>query len=107
MDAVAIAIGAGLSEELLFRMVGIATVHWLLVDVAKFKPATGTLAAIIATTVAFTLYHDPSAMPANGVVFVTLAGAYLGWLYVFRGFAVAVVAHAGYDVVVLLGQVTS
>jgi len=107
MDAVAIAIGASLSEELLFRMIGIAAVHWLLVDVLKIKAAPGTIAAIIVTTIAFTLYHNPSTLPAGGVAFVTLAGVYLGGLYVLRGLAVAVIAHAGYDVVVILGQLTS
>jgi membrane protease YdiL (CAAX protease family) len=106
MDAVAIAIGASLSEELLFRMIGIAAVHWLLVDVMKTKAATGTIAAVLVTSVAFAMYHDPASLPAGGIAFVTLAGAYLGTLYVLRGFAVAVIAHAGYDVVVLLGQLS-
>ena len=107
MDAVALAIGAGLSEELLFRMAGVAAVHWLLVDVLRFKQTTGLIAAVLLTAAAFTLYHDPGSMSPAGVAFVACGGLYLGALYVMRGFAVAVVAHAGYDAVVLMAASTT
>jgi len=106
MDAITLAIGAGLSEELLFRMAGVAAVHWLLVDVLRFKHATGLIAAVILTAAAFTLYHSPGSMSPAGVAFVACSGLYLGALYVMRGFAVAVVAHAGYDAVVLMAAST-
>lgn len=102
-DAIAVAIGAGLSEELLFRMAGIAAVLWLLVDVFRCTPRTGLMVAVLTTTAVFTLYHNPAEMSSGGVAFVACAGLYLGVLFVMRGFAVAVVAHAGYDMVVLLG----
>ena len=101
-DAVALAIGAGLSEELLFRMAGVALVHWVVVDLAKQSHTVGVFASVILTTIAFTWYHDPSLMPSAGIAFVAVAGLYLCTLYVLRGFAVAVIAHIGYDAVVLL-----
>ena len=55
------------------------------------------------TAAAFTWYHDPASMRAPDVAFVAAAGIYLGALYVLRGFAVAVLAHIGCDLVVLLG----
>jgi membrane protease YdiL (CAAX protease family) len=106
-DAILLAIGAGLSEELLFRMVGIGALHWLLVDVLKWRATIGTPVAILASTVAFTMYHDPSQLPAAGTVFIAAAGLYLGVVYVLRGFAVVVIAHAAYDAVVLWGSVTN
>lgn len=102
VDAIAIAIGAGLSEELLFRMVGVACVHWILSDICGVKTATTLIVAVVATSVAFTLYHSPSSLSSAGIVFVAAASLYLGVLYVLRGFAVAVIAHAGYDAIVLL-----
>ena len=62
---------------------------------------------MLVTAAAFTLYHDPTAMSPGAVAFVAAAGLYLGGLYVMRGFAVAVVAHAGYDAVVLVAAATS
>lgn len=107
LDAIALAIGAGLSEELLFRMAGFAAVHWLLVDVFRRTQATALIVAVLATAAAFTLYHDPSGMTAGGIAFVACGGLYLGVLYLMRGFAVAVVAHAGYDAVVLVAATAS
>ena len=104
IDAIVLAIGAGLSEELLFRMVGIAALHWLFVDLFKWSAITGTTLAVIATAAAFTLYHNPASLPATATIFIAASGLYLGVLFVMRGFAVVVIAHAGYDVVVLLGQ---
>lgn len=104
IDAVVLAIGAGLSEELLFRMVGIAALHWLFVDLFKWSAVTGTALAVIATAAAFTMYHDPASLPATSTIFIAASGLYLGVLFVMRGFAVAVIAHAGYDVVVFLDQ---
>jgi membrane protease YdiL (CAAX protease family) len=88
-------------------MVGIAALHWLFVDLFKWSAMAGTTLAIFATAAAFTLYHDPASLPATGTIFVAAAGLYLGVLFVMRGFAVAVIAHAGYDAVVLLGQLTN
>ncbi len=106
-DALLLAVGAGLSEELLFRMVGIGVLHWLLVDVCRWRAVTGTVVAIITSTVAFTFYHDPAQVPAAGTIFIAAAGLYLGTVFMLRGFAVVVIAHAAYDAAVLLGNVTN
>ena len=103
LDSIAVAIGAGLSEEFLFRMVGILAVHALLADLCRLPSHAATIIAVVLTSVAFTWYHDPASMPGSTVAFITAAGLYLGALYVLRGFAVAVLAHIGYDLVVLIG----
>ncbi len=103
LDAIAVAIGAGLSEEFVFRMVGILAIHALFADLCRLPSAAATIIAVVLTAAAFTWYHDPASMRAPDVAFVAAAGIYLGALYVLRGFAVAVLAHIGYDLVVLLG----
>jgi membrane protease YdiL (CAAX protease family) len=75
--------------------------------VLRFKQTTGLIAAVLLTAAAFTLYHDPGSMSPAAVAFVACGGLYLGVLYVMRGFAVAVVAHAGYDAVVLMAASTT
>lgn len=102
----AISIGAGLYEELVFRMILIAVLHTLLVDVAKMSEWSGTVMAITLSAAAFTLYHDlagaDGAVSARKAVFYFLAGIYLGAVFALRGFGIAVGVHALYDVVTVL-----
>ncbi len=99
-----ISIGAGLYEELLFRLAGIAVVHAIAADIAKLKPSTSATAAVLGTALAFALYHVSPGAGVDWVIFSFhfLAGLYLGWLYVWRGFGIVVATHALYDVVVLV-----
>jgi len=101
-----IAIGAGLYEELLFRMVGIAAAHMVFVDLAKLKERQGAIAAVVVAAFAFAVYHD--VVGANNQIdyaafaFYLAAGLYFGGLYVARGFGIVVAAHVMYDLVALL-----
>ncbi len=99
---ISISIGAGLYEELMFRMLLIAVIHTLLVDVGKASNRLGAVVAVVVSAAAFTAYH-PLAGP-NGDIstqklsFFFLAGLYFGAVYVARGFGIAVAVHALYDV---------
>ncbi|MBX3402110.1 MAG: CPBP family intramembrane metalloprotease [Phycisphaeraceae bacterium] len=101
-----ISIGAGLYEEMLFRLVGIALVHMVVRDLLGAKNWIACTVAVLGTAVAFALYHDPrlasGAPDIHRLVFITIAGAYLGNVYVLRGFGVVVGAHAIYDAMVLV-----
>jgi membrane protease YdiL (CAAX protease family) len=114
------AVGAGLYEELLFRVIGIALVHALFFDLLALPKHVGELASIGITAVLFALYHyfsfrigAPNAPPVpDGVlvdmftvhirktIFFLLAGVYLACIYVYRGFGIVAGAHALYDVLV-------
>ncbi len=103
---VTLSLGAGLYEEFLFRMVGIALLHSILVDVARLSERVGTMLAVLGAAGAFAFYHDLSA-PSGGILWtkatsLVLAGAYFGVIYVLRGFGVVVAVHALYDVFVLV-----
>jgi membrane protease YdiL (CAAX protease family) len=99
-----ISIGAGLYEELLFRMVLIAAIHALIVDLVKGPGWLGWLVGIIISAAAFTVYHDlhgaHGALVMTRVTFFAAAGLYLGVLYAARGFGIVVAAHALYDIAV-------
>ena len=103
----AISIGAGLYEELLFRMVLIAVVHTLLVDVGKLNSALGALIAVVISAAAFTWYHPLDLGPGvpglslQKTAFYFLAGLYFGALFVVRGFGIVVGVHAFYDIIVV------
>ena len=101
-----LAIGAGLYEELLFRLILMAVIHFLVVDIAGSKDEVGNVVAIIAQAALFALYHDVS-HPGGGanlglMAFYFAAGLYFGVLFLRRGFGIVVAVHALYDVVVLL-----
>ena len=95
-----ISLGAGLYEELLFRMVGIALVHMVVVDLLRGPDRWGKVAAVLATSAAFAAYHGPQ----TGVqwAYFGLAGAFFGVLYLGRGFGIVAGTHAFYDVLVLV-----
>jgi membrane protease YdiL (CAAX protease family) len=101
----AISIGAGLYEELLFRMVLIALVHTLLVDLARLPDAAGTALAILLSAAAFTIYHplrdQLGIVSVSKVIFYFMAGLYFGAIYVLRGFGIVVAVHALYDILTL------
>lgn len=99
------ALGAGLFEELLFRLVFVSIVALLLTrpcQVARLPRVTPAALAIVVSAFAFSLFHHVGlgAPPIERDVFVfrVAAGILLGILFVARGFGVAVYAHALYDV---------
>ncbi len=100
-----IALGAGIYEELLFRMIAIAIVHLLVVDVLRQPDRAGRVIAAVASAVLFALYHDPvragGFQPGPFVVYF-LSGLYFAGVYLLRGFGTVVAVHALYDVAVLL-----
>jgi membrane protease YdiL (CAAX protease family) len=101
-NKIAISIGAGLYEELVFRMLLIALVHTVICNLFKQSNLTGLTIGVIASALLFALYHD---MPSTGslsaltLFFYSVAGVYLGILYICRGFGIAAATHAAYDVV--------
>ena len=104
-----ISIGAGLYEELLFRMLAIAVIHLLLVDVGGLKNSTGTIAAIVISSALFAVYHDVGVLPGGPdsiqwaeLIFFFAAGLYFGALYIARGFGIVAGVHALYDLAVLV-----
>lgn len=102
----ALSIGAGIYEEMLFRLVGIALIHFVLKDLLGARAMASSIIAIVGSALAFALYHD-NVWTGGGVntvalAFYTLAGTFLGTIYVLRGFGIAVGTHATYDIVVLL-----
>jgi hypothetical protein len=101
-----ISIGAGIYEEMLFRLVGIAALHAVAADVLRIKDGPARAIAVFVSAVAFAFYHDVM-LPAGGIdparlAIFTLAGLYFGTLLVLRGFGIVVAVHALYDLAVLV-----
>lgn len=103
---ITISLGAGLYEELLFRMLGIALLHVIFVDLARMSERWGTGLAIALSAAAFAVYHDITS-PMGDLLMakafsLLVAGVYFGLVYVNRGFGIVVAVHALYDIIVLV-----
>jgi hypothetical protein len=97
-------VGAGIYEEVLFRL-GLFSLAVMLLRLALLPKAIAVPIAAIGASIAFAAAHHlgPNRdWPIDPVVFGfrAAAGLYFTTLYVARGFGVAVGAHAGYDVLV-------
>jgi hypothetical protein len=94
------ALGAGVNEELLFRL-GMMGGPLALGRLAKLSKVALTGIALILSSLAFSGFHyigpfgDPFTF--NSFTFRFLAGVLLGGIYLSRGLAVAVYTHAIYD----------
>ncbi len=103
LDVVVISAGAGLHEELIFRLIGVGGLSWLLAGVMDKGQAW--IVAMLVSALTFSLAHHlgPHAEPFTFAAFVyrTLAGVFFALIYHVRGFAVAAWTHAIYDVYVL------
>lgn len=103
LDVIVISAGAGLHEELIFRLGGVGGLSWLLAGLTGEKRAW--LGAALISSLVFSLAHHvgPSGEAFEFAAFVyrSLAGLFFAIVYQIRGFAVAVWTHALYDVYVL------
>jgi hypothetical protein len=106
IDAVILGLGAGLYEEVVFRLIFVAGGYLLLRRVLGVDPIWAVVVPLILSSLAFSAFHHigPFGEPWSAPVFVFrfLAGAVLGVLFVYRGFAVACWTHALYDTFLLL-----
>ena len=101
-EKLAVSIGAGLYEELVFRMIIIGFVHTIVCNIFKQSNRAGLITGVVFSSILFALYHDlPNVgdLSAISLFFFFSAGAYLGFLFVTRGFGITAATHAAYDVV--------
>jgi hypothetical protein len=94
-------LGAGIYEEFLFRLVLVGLILFILAGLLEFRRDISAIVAIFAQAALFSLYHLSHAQvtgaapfPWSPFVFRMLAGAYLGGLYVLRGYGITVGTHA-------------
>jgi hypothetical protein len=103
---VALRIGAGLYEEILFRLIVLAGGFTLLHRGLRVDPIWATVTALIGSALAFSIFHHvgPLGEPwtAPRFVFRFLAGTCLGLIFVFRGLAVTCWTHSLYNVFILM-----
>lgn len=101
-----LSLGAGLYEELLFRVLLVSALLLLARRVMRWRPVLANTFAVGAGALIFSAFHymgpygDP--LRLDSFVFRTIAGVAFSALYVFRGFGITAWTHALYDVIVLV-----
>jgi hypothetical protein len=103
-DLVIMSLGAGVYEELVFRLILFNVLGFLLHDLLRLPLLLTYLGVVLFSALTFSLYHYLS--PAEHFAwrtfaFRTVAGAYFGVLFLVRGFGISASCHAAYDVLIL------
>ncbi len=97
-----ISLGAGIYEELLFRVILVSGLAWLGRSVFGWKALPSGIMATVVGALVFSAFHyvgpfgDPFAL--DSFVFRAIAGVLFSALYLLRGFGIAAWSHALYDV---------
>jgi len=98
-----ISIGAGIYEELIFRLIGFTLLTVLLLDIFKMRKIPGTLLMVLITAIGFSLYHygGDEIFQWRTFIFRTAAGIYFAGVFCLRGFGVTAGCHAAYDLAIV------
>lgn len=96
--------GAGIYEELVFRLIAFTLLNLVLVDVFKTRKQLSSLLIVLIPAVLFSLYHymGHERFTLQSFVFRTLAGIYFGITFLFRGFGITAGSHAAYDIIIVM-----
>jgi membrane protease YdiL (CAAX protease family) len=97
-------LGAGIYEELLFRLILLSLLIWLFRR-GGASPRVGMIAAIALSSVLFSAAHHVGPygewpIQWSHLLFRTLAGVFFALVYIYRGFGIAASSHAAYDILV-------
>ncbi len=105
LQKLAVSLGAGLYEELVFRLLLTGGLLWFLRKLG-WKPGPAVAVSVLAASFIFSAFHyigplgDPFRL--DSFTFRFVAGMVLAGLFAARGFAVAAWTHALYDVFLLV-----
>lgn len=101
-----LSLGAGLYEELLFRVILVGALAWAARRLLGLPPLFAGTGAVLLGALAFSAVHyvgaygDPFTL--YSFAFRAIAGVFFSALYLTRGFGITAWTHALYDVVVLV-----
>jgi len=103
---VMLSLGAGIYEELLFRVVLVGLLAWGTNKLLGVRPLVAGVVATVLGALIFSAFHyiGPygDRLEVYSFVFRTIAGLFFSGLYLLRGFGITAWTHALYDVFLLL-----
>jgi hypothetical protein len=101
---VMISLGAGLYEELLFRVVLVGALAWLARRLLGSPLAAGAIAVVVGALV-FSIFHYVGPygdrLELRSFAFRAVAGVLFSTLYLLRGFGITAWTHALYDLMLV------
>jgi hypothetical protein len=103
-ERMALALGAGIYEELLFRLGLLGTLLFFFQKTLPAKPFVHIILAVTISAALFSVFHYWSGretVSADSFFFRFYAGIILGSLYLWRGIGVAAYTHAFYDLLLV------
>jgi CAAX prenyl protease-like protein len=105
-QGVVLSLGAGLYEELLFRVLLVGALLWVARRLLGWRPETAAVGAVIVGALVFSAAHYVGALgdrfSIESFVYRWIGGMVLSGLYVTRGFGITAWTHALYDVLIVL-----
>jgi hypothetical protein len=102
-----ISLGAGIYEELLFRVILVGGLAWVAGKALGLSGFTAGILAVVLGALIFSIFHyiGPygEAFELGSFTFRTVAGLLFSGLYLVRGFGITAWTHALYDVFLAVG----
>jgi hypothetical protein len=98
-----LSVGAGVYEELMFRLIAFTLLNFLLMDLLRIRKSWSYLLMVLISAVGFAAYHylgEPFRWQT--FAFRTVAGIYFGIVFIFRGIGITSGVHASYDISIIL-----
>lgn len=94
--------GAGIYEELVFRVLLLALLMLVFTKLLHWEKAPAAAGSVVTGAILFSLFHyiGGEAFQINSFLQRTFAGIYFAAIYVTRSFGVAAASHALYDILV-------
>ena len=108
-ERMALALGAGIYEELLFRFGILAALLFFFQKTMPVKSLVHQILAIVISAAlfsAFLYWSGREVVAADSFFYRFYAGLVLGWLYLWRGIGVAAYTHAFYDLLLVFQRPT-
>lgn len=105
-DETILSLGAGIYEELVFRLILMTLLMLLLSDLLKIPRFWSGLLMVAVSAVLFSLYHylGSEAFQWQSFAFRAIAGIYFAGLFLTRGFGITAGCHISYDILIVALQ---
>jgi hypothetical protein len=105
-DELVLGVGAGIYEELVFRLILISVVMMIGCDLVKLPTGAVAVFGVMLSAVLFASHHHPplgtEPFSAGRFLFRFLAGGYLGAIFFYRGYGPAAGTHVAYNTMATL-----
>ena len=105
INGIIVSLGAGIYEEILFRMLLLSILYFIIVKALRINPVIGSLCSILICAFTFSIMHyigaSGDSFTISSFSFRLVAGIILSAIFIFRGLGIAVYTHAIYDILVI------